>query len=137
MANSKDIRLKKFKIVFGWILGLAIIALSFWAYNITGYGCKSPNSAAMSDLRNLKTNLEAYHADHDRYPQPDEVPSFSEVSDDVTASWMTLDDKNLYFAIAFHKEGDKIIFTTSETHYIYYIYWRNFSEQGLVPLKPL
>ncbi len=141
MANSKDIRLKKFKIVFGWILGLAIIALSFGAYNIIygsrGYGCKSPNSAAIADLKNLKTSLMAYYMDHKlRYPKPDEVPSFYEVSDGVTASWMTsdADDKESYVLIAFHKEGDKIYLTTSETNLIY---WIIISEQGLVPPNPL
>ncbi len=138
MANSKDIRLKKSKIVFGWILGLAIVALSFWAYNIIpgsmGYGCKNPNSAAEADLRNLKTSLQAYYADYKRYPQPDEVPSFYEVSDDVTASFLTSDNKQSFVLMAFHKEGDKIYLTTSETNLIY---WIIFSEQGLVPPNPL
>ena len=138
MANSKDIRLKNFKIVFGWILALAIVALSFWAYNIIegsrGYACSSPNSAAQSDLRCLKTSLEAYYADYGRYPQPDEVPSFYEVSHDVTASFLTSDDKQSFIIIALHKEGNRIYLTTSETTLIY---WIESSRQGLVKAEPL
>jgi len=138
MANSKDIKLKKFKIVFGWVLALAIVALSFWAYNIIegsrGYACSSPNSAAIADLKNVKTCLEAHYADYQRYPQPDEVPSFYEVSPDVTASFMTSNDEQSYILIAFHIEGNRIYTTTSETTLIYYI---ESSRQGLVKAEPL
>ena len=34
----------------------------------TAYRQKSYNSAAQSDLRNVKTNLEAYYADYQHYP---------------------------------------------------------------------
>ena len=43
---------------------LAAIAISQFA----SFRQKSYNSAAISDLRNVKTNLEAYYKDYQEYP---------------------------------------------------------------------
>ena len=43
---------------------LAAIAIPQFA----SYRQKSYNAVCISDLRNVKTNLEAYHKDHQEYP---------------------------------------------------------------------
>ena len=138
MANSKDIRLKKFKIVFGWILALAIVALSFWAYNIIegsrGYACSSPNSAAQADLRNLLTVLEAHYADYQRYPSSAKLISYT-CADGVTASFVTSHDGQSFYAMAFNtKKGSRLYFSYSNSPLIW---WIPFPKQGLVTAEPL
>jgi type IV pilus assembly protein PilA len=64
MRNSKGFTLIELLIVVAIIAILAAIAIpQFASYRMRGY-----NAAANSDLRNLKTALEAYYADAQAYP---------------------------------------------------------------------
>lgn len=61
---SKGFTLIELLIVVAIIGILAAVAIpSFTAYRIKGF-----NSAATSDVRNLKTQLEAYYYDNGSYP---------------------------------------------------------------------
>ena len=62
--NQKGFTLIELLIVVAIIGILAAIAIpQFAAYRARAY-----NSAALSDLRNVKTGMEAYHADFQVYP---------------------------------------------------------------------
>ncbi len=64
IRNRKGFTLIELLIVVAIIGILAAIAIpQFSAYRQKGY-----NSAAASDLKNGKTNLEAYFADNQKYP---------------------------------------------------------------------
>lgn len=64
MRNRKGFTLIELLIVVAIIGILAAIAIpQFAAYRARGY-----NSAATSDLKNIKTNLEAYFTDNQKYP---------------------------------------------------------------------
>jgi type IV pilus assembly protein PilA len=64
MRNRKGFTLIELLIVVAIIGILAAIAIpQFAAYRARGY-----NSAATSDLKNIKTNLEAFFTDNQRYP---------------------------------------------------------------------
>ena len=62
--NSSGFTLIELMIVIAIIGILAAIAIPQFA----SYRVKSHNSAALSDLRNVKTHLEAYFADYKYYP---------------------------------------------------------------------
>ena len=62
--NASGFTLIELLIVIAIIGILAAIAIP----QFTSYRQKSYNSAAQSDLRNVKTNLEAYYADYQEYP---------------------------------------------------------------------
>jgi type IV pilus assembly protein PilA len=62
--NQKGFTLIELMIVIAIIGILAAIAIPQFA----AYRQKSYNSAAHSDLRNVKTNLEAFYADYQAYP---------------------------------------------------------------------
>ena len=62
--NQKGFTLIELMIVIAIIGILAAIAIPQFA----SYRQKSYNSEAQSDLRNVKTNLEAYFADFQEYP---------------------------------------------------------------------
>ena len=62
--NQKGFTLIELMIVIAIIGILAAIAIPQFA----SYRQKSYNSASQSDLRNVKTNLEAYYADYQEYP---------------------------------------------------------------------
>jgi type IV pilus assembly protein PilA len=62
--NKKGFTLIELMIVIAIIGILAAIAIPQFA----SYRQKSYNSAAQSDLRNVKTNLEAFYADYQEYP---------------------------------------------------------------------
>jgi type IV pilus assembly protein PilA len=64
MLNKKGFTLIELMIVIGIIGILAAIAIPQFA----AYRVKSYNSAAQADLRNSKTNLEAFYADYQVYP---------------------------------------------------------------------
>ena len=64
LRNRKGFTLIELLIVVAIIGILAAIAIpQFAAYRARGY-----NSAATSDLKNIKTNLEAFFTDNQRYP---------------------------------------------------------------------
>lgn len=64
MRNRKGFTLIELLIVVAIIGILAAIAIpQFAAYRARGY-----NSAANSDLKNIKTTLEAYYTDNQIYP---------------------------------------------------------------------
>ena len=64
LRNRKGFTLIELLIVVAIIGILAAIAIpQFAAYRVKGY-----NSGAASDLKNLKTSLEAYFADNQGYP---------------------------------------------------------------------
>jgi type IV pilus assembly protein PilA len=62
--NGSGFTLIELLIVIAIIGILAAIAIP----QFTSYRQKSYNSAAQSDLRNVKTNLAAYYADYQHYP---------------------------------------------------------------------
>ena len=65
VLNKKGFTLIELMIVIAIIGILAAIAIPQFA----AYRVKSYNSAAQADLRNAKTNLEAFYADYQVYPQ--------------------------------------------------------------------
>lgn len=64
LGNKKGFTLIELLIVVAIIGILAAIAIPQFA----SYRQKAYNSAAQSDLKNLKTNLESYFADKQQYP---------------------------------------------------------------------
>jgi len=62
--NASGFTLIELLIVIAIIGILASIAIP----QFTSYRQKSYNSAAQSDLRNVKTNLEVFYADYQEYP---------------------------------------------------------------------
>ncbi|MBT6338860.1 MAG: prepilin-type N-terminal cleavage/methylation domain-containing protein [Desulfobacula sp.] len=62
--NQKGFTLIELMIVIAIIGILAAIAIP----QFTKYRAKAFNSAALSDTRNLKTDLEAYYAEWESYP---------------------------------------------------------------------
>jgi len=64
LRNRKGFTLIELLIVVAIIGILAAIAIPQFA----SYRAKAYNSAATSDLKNTKTNLEAYFSDNQKYP---------------------------------------------------------------------
>jgi prepilin-type N-terminal cleavage/methylation domain-containing protein len=62
--NQKGFTLIELMIVIAIIGILAAIAIP----QFSSYRAKSYNAAALSDVRNLRTDLEAYYAEWDAYP---------------------------------------------------------------------
>lgn len=62
--NEKGFTLIELLVVVAIIAILAAIAIPQFA----AYRTRSYNAAAESDLRNFKTNMEAYYADYQQYP---------------------------------------------------------------------
>ena len=62
--NKKGFTLIELMIVIAIIGILAAIAIPQFAK----YRRKAYNSAALSDLKNFRTDVEAFYADYDRYP---------------------------------------------------------------------
>ena len=137
MDNSKDVSqwLKFLKKFLGWgLFALTILVLAhlIYIYNFQGYG-PYPHAQAQSSLRNLLTVLEAYQADHQKYPQTNESLSFKP-DDGVTASFVTSSDGQHYFAVAFHREGNCYYFAFSESSLIWSL---RSPKEGLVTAMPL
>jgi len=64
--TKKGFTLIELLVVVAIIGILAAIAIpQFAKYRVRAY-----NSAALSDLKNFKTDLEGYYVDHFRYPNP-------------------------------------------------------------------
>ena len=137
MDNSKDVsqRLKYFKKFLGWgLLASTILVLSYIVYINMFQGMNTPpDGPAQTSLRSLVTVLEAYYAEHQKYPQPDEALSLS-IYDGVTASFVTSRDGQHYCAMAFHRKGNNYILMFSESSIMWLI---PFSKQGLVTARPL
>ena len=66
--NKKGFTLIELMIVIAIIGILAAIAIPQFAK----YRTRAYNSAALSDLKNFRTDVEAFYADHDRYPAESE-----------------------------------------------------------------
>ena len=64
IRNRKGFTLIELLIVVAIIGILAAIAIP----QFSAYRAKAYNSAATSDLKNTKTNLESYYADNQKYP---------------------------------------------------------------------
>ena len=64
-ANEKGFTLIELMIVVAIIGILAAIAIP----QFTKYRARAQNSAALSDQRNLKTDLEGYNAEWQEYPE--------------------------------------------------------------------
>ena len=64
LRSRKGFTLIELLIVVAIIGILAAIAIP----QFSSYRAKSYNSAAQSDLRNAKTNLESFYADNQQYP---------------------------------------------------------------------
>lgn len=64
LKKNKGFTLIELMIVIAIIGILAAIAIPQFAK----YRRKAYNSAALSDLKNVRTEVEAYYADHDNYP---------------------------------------------------------------------
>jgi len=62
--NKKGFTLIELMIVIAIIGILAAIAIPQFAK----YRSKAYNASALSDLKNVRTEVEAYYADHDNYP---------------------------------------------------------------------
>ena len=62
--NTKGFSMVELVTVTAIISALAAVAIP----QFSSYRAKSYNSAAVSDLRNVKTALEAYYEDHEEYP---------------------------------------------------------------------
>ncbi len=62
--SQKGFTLIELLVVVAIIAILAAIAIPQFA----AYRTRSYNASAESDLRNFKTNMEAYYADYQRYP---------------------------------------------------------------------
>jgi len=65
-TSKKGFTLIELMIVIAIIGILAAIAIPQFAK----YRRKAYNSSALSDLKNIRTEIEAYYADHDQYPNP-------------------------------------------------------------------
>lgn len=64
LTDKKGFTLIELMIVIAIIGILAAIAIPQFAK----YRRKAYNSSALSDLKNVRTEIEAYYADHDSYP---------------------------------------------------------------------
>jgi hypothetical protein len=72
------------------------------------YRVKACNSAAVADLRNAKTSMEAYFADHQQYPNSLAEANFKPTSGvDVICEYAP----NAYACVSRHKEGNRLYAT--------------------------
>lgn len=98
----------------GFIGILAAIAIpQFSSYRVKGY-----DSAAQSDLKNIKTGLESYYADHGYYPTSISDATYTP-SKDVEVVAERLDPKG-YIIVTGHKSGTKWYMANSDETKIYY-----------------
>jgi hypothetical protein len=140
MDNSKSdsprLKFPKKKLFKNAIIALGIFVLLYLVVmSMFPRWARNPNAPAMSALRNLQTALEVYHADHNRYPQNNELLSFP-ISDGVTAFFVvtSFDKPNRYCAVAFSKKGDRLFVGSSDSPVIWYV---PYPKEGLVTAEPL
>jgi hypothetical protein len=107
------------------------LTCSYQSYRLIWGVVGHPNPAALADLKNLKTTIEAYYADFQRYPQFEEIDY--PCSRDVTAFVVVSPDRKHYYLIAFHKKGTRLFTTASNTTLISHV---PFREPGLVEAVP-
>jgi type IV pilus assembly protein PilA len=94
----------------------AIAIPQFASYRIKAY-----NSAAMADLKNAKTSVEAYYADHNnQYPESLDTLRIPK-NKDVEIKYEKT-GKNNYIIITTHEKGDRVYAVTSDTSEIR---WKN------------
>ena len=62
--NNKGFSMVELLTVTAIVGALSAIAIP----QFSSYKAKSANAAAISDIRNIKTTLEAYYKDHAQYP---------------------------------------------------------------------
>ena len=86
---------------------LAAIAIP----QFSAYRTKAYNSSALSDLKNAKTSLEAYFADHQRYPETLEASQFKP-SDNVNVKCSILPDA--YVCGSANKKGT-VLYVTDDS----------------------
>jgi hypothetical protein len=91
---------------------------------------RSYNAAALSDLRNARTSLEAYRADHRQYPARLDETNFR-ASDGVSLSCST--SPTDYTCVAKHREGNRLFATMNDDPVIR----TRSSAQGEVPIVPV
>jgi len=101
---------KKWSITGGilFVIGV-VVAVAIPQFN--AYRIKDFNKTALSDLRNSKTTLEAYFADHQRYPDTLESAKYIP-SKNVYVKCAILPDA--YVCGAAHKKGD-VLYITDNT----------------------
>jgi hypothetical protein len=101
------------------IIGFISYATHSAVGQMSEYRLKGDNSAALSDLKNAKTAVEAYAADHDgKYPARLKDADFT-VSQNVEVDYR-LENPKQYSLFSKHKDGDKVYHSTEEVKF----YWR-------------
>lgn len=101
---------------------LAAIAIP----QFSSYRVKSYNSAALGDLRNTKTRMEAYAADHGRYPESLEQARADIPSVGVSVAYEKT-GKESYVITAVHEKGDRIYLGSSVDAEVK---WRNKDDEN-------
>jgi Tfp pilus assembly protein PilE len=85
------------------------------------YRVKSFNAAALSDLRNAKTTVEAYYADNSKYPTSLPEPSYvSKESKAVHIVYRLKVDGQQYTITSEHENGNKTYASNSEKPQIFF-----------------
>lgn len=104
---------KKWSVAGGilFVIGVVGIVVAVAIPQFNAYRIKDFNKTALSDLRNSKTTLEAYFADHQRYPDTLESAKYIP-SKNVYVKCAILPDA--YVCGAAHKKGD-VLYVTDNT----------------------
>ncbi len=94
---------------------LAIVIPQFVAYRNKGL-----NSLALSDLKNTKTCLEAYHANNSIFPTSLEAAKCQAESPTVTLEYTQIDDDKKYLLTSSNEKSDRMYATSGNDSQIYY-----------------
>lgn len=97
-------------VLFGGFAAYIGISASIAAKQMSEYKIKGFNSAAASDLRNARSELEAEFADNNKYP--DKIEDLKNAKFFSTIIYKKIDNKN-YVITAFHEKGSKSYMTKS------------------------
>jgi Tfp pilus assembly major pilin PilA len=99
---------------FGFVAGIGILAAiaipQFSAYRMKGY-----DSAALSDLKNAKTSVEAFIADKGKLPKTLEEAGMKP-NLNIELSYEKSENDKGYVIISVHSKGDKMYLMTSESN---------------------